>query len=160
MILKLEEKGFISRISNTSQNPLQASSFQMRHRTSVARVWTCRCADKGRSYAQGFALRAMRDRPAGAILRLMSMQSLVSSVVMACHPSPDCIAVGRRNQKWRIANSLPEPVFRYFSKDTALGSQEKAIAVSILHGRNFAVCAHPPLLCFINRDFRSSVIPT
>jgi hypothetical protein len=33
------------------------------------------------------------------------------------------------DQKWRRANSRPEPVFRYFSNARALASESKAMAV-------------------------------
>lgn len=45
-----------------------------------------------------------------------------------------------RIQKWQRANSRPEPLFKYFSKARAFASQEKAKAVSIFQGLNFAVC--------------------
>ena len=41
----------------------------------------------------------------------------------------------KRSQKWRRANSRPEPLFKYFSNSCAFSSDLKAIAVSIRQGR-------------------------
>jgi hypothetical protein len=38
-------------------------------------------------------------------------------------------------RKWRLANSLPEPVFRYRSNAIAGASSSNSITTSVLHGR-------------------------
>jgi hypothetical protein len=43
------------------------------------------------------------------------------------------------DQKCRLENYRPEPLFRYSSKAIAFSSLQKAMAVSICHGRNLAV---------------------
>ena len=73
----------------------------------------------------------------------------------------DSFQAGRRydNQKWRLVNSLPEPVFRYFSNAQAFSLLSKAIAVWIRHGLNFEVCGTSPALCLARRACKSSVTP-
>ncbi len=64
------------------------------------------------------------------------------------------------DQKWRRENALPEPDLRYDSNVIALLLSRNATAVSILHGRHFEVCGHPPSLCFLSLASISAVHPT
>src|ERR1700726_2842178 len=66
---------------------------------------------------------------------------------------------GELNQKWRRANSRPDPVFKYLSKARAFLSEVKATAVSIFQGLNFAVCGQLPRLWPCKRLGRLRVTP-
>jgi hypothetical protein len=61
--------------------------------------------------------------------------------------------------KCRFAKARPEPVFRYFSKATALASVANSSATMSRHGRIAAVCCEPPELWTARRRLTSDVIP-
>ena len=62
--------------------------------------------------------------------------------------------------KWRFANALPEPDFRYFSNAVAVFLCWKAKYTSIYQGINFAVCGESPRLWSRRRCLRSFDDPT
>lgn len=55
-------------------------------------------------------------------------------------------ACGVHSQKCFFAKARPEWGLRYFSKPMALSLVRKAMAVSVLHGRNFDVCGLPGIV--------------
>lgn len=63
-------------------------------------------------------------------------------------------------RKCRLANSRPDPVFRYRSNSSADFSSSNSIITSVFHGRCSAVWGERPALCAINRATGSDVTPT
>jgi hypothetical protein len=63
-------------------------------------------------------------------------------------------------RKWRLANSRPDPVFRYRSNSIAGSSSSNSMTTRRRQGRRGAVCVQSPLLCAARRAVGSAVTPT
>jgi hypothetical protein len=62
-------------------------------------------------------------------------------------------------RKWRLANSRPDPLFKYRSNSSAGSSSSNAMTTSIRQGRNSAGCGERPWLWAISRASGSDVRP-
>ena len=87
-------------------------------------MFSVRCADSS-------SIDAVRFPSASTTKFLSGMTSVTSQDLW---PVATAANASRDNQKWRRANSRPEPLFKYFSNARALLPDLNATAVSIRHG--------------------------